>query len=139
VSVLHAYLVMIALHTLAACTLNVFRLMFAVAKFVSVAIAVCSTAMHCTDVLQNAKVLICADQYKLAYCSILLTFYMYRYEGLRTRDFLNVMRGLRDSMEDEHGPYNKRPSCKVGIMYGALCCSLKAVALEKAALYACRL
>jgi hypothetical protein len=39
-----------------------------------------------------------------------------RYEGLRTRDFLNVMRYLRDSMEDEHGPYNKRPSCKVSIV-----------------------
>eukprot|EP00953_Heterococcus_sp_UTEX-ZZ885_P036643 18856-Heterococcus_DN1.PRE.2 len=57
----------------------------------------CDTAMHCTDALR-----------------------MHRYEGLRTRDFLNVMRGLRDSMEDEHGPYNKRPSCKAFVRWVTL-------------------
>ncbi len=41
-----------------------------------------------------------------------LTILAYRYEGLRNRDFYILMQTLRDSLEEESGPYPKRPSCK---------------------------
>ncbi len=40
-----------------------------------------------------------------------LTILAYRYEGLRRTDFMVMMRALREAMDDEYGPYPRRPSC----------------------------
>lgn len=40
-----------------------------------------------------------------------LTILAYRYSGMRGEDFRSVLSHLRDSMQHEYGPYNKRPSC----------------------------
>lgn len=39
-----------------------------------------------------------------------LTVLAYRYEGLRKKDFFLMLRFLRDTLEDESGPYKDRPS-----------------------------
>ncbi len=41
-----------------------------------------------------------------------LTILAFRYEGLRERDFDLVVRHLRDSLENEGGPFKDRPSCQ---------------------------
>lgn len=41
-----------------------------------------------------------------------LTILAFRYEGLRERDFHLVLRLLRDSLENEGGPFKDRPSCQ---------------------------
>ena len=41
-----------------------------------------------------------------------LTILAFRYEGLRERDFHLVLRLLRDSLENEGGPFRDRPSCQ---------------------------
>jgi hypothetical protein len=45
-----------------------------------------------------------------------LTILAYRYEGLRTTDFENVLLTLREQLDAEFGPYHKRPSA---LMYKA--------------------
>jgi hypothetical protein len=41
-----------------------------------------------------------------------LTILAFRYEGLREKDFILVLRLLRDTLENEGGPYKDRPSCQ---------------------------
>ena len=41
-----------------------------------------------------------------------LTILAYRYNGLRRADFRNTLVSLRDQMQQESGPYNRRKSCK---------------------------
>ena len=43
-----------------------------------------------------------------------LTILAYRYEGLRNNDLKQIIRNLRDNMEDQNGPFNKRTlACKL--------------------------
>ena len=41
-----------------------------------------------------------------------LTIMAFRYEGLREKDFVLVLRHLGDVMQEESGPYQNRPSCQ---------------------------
>ncbi len=49
-----------------------------------------------------------------------LTILAYRYEGLRLSDFMVVMRGMLDDMEDEFGKYEMRTSCRTFIRWVSL-------------------
>jgi len=40
-----------------------------------------------------------------------LSILAYRYEGLRKKDFFLVMRHLRESLDEQSGPFKNRPSC----------------------------
>ena len=42
-----------------------------------------------------------------------LTILAYRYEGLRSNDFVTIIRLLREVMASETGPYEKRPACRM--------------------------
>eukprot|EP01043_Picozoa_sp_COSAG02_P094428 COSAG02_NODE_30865_length_543_cov_1.997748_1_plen_180_part_11 len=37
-----------------------------------------------------------------------LTILAYRYEGMRNTDFMSKLKGLREEMQDQYGPYNQR-------------------------------
>lgn len=46
-----------------------------------------------------------------------LTILAYRYEGLRRSDLLEVLRGLREQMAQETGPYRTRPACRTFVRW----------------------
>jgi len=46
-----------------------------------------------------------------------LTMMAYRHQSLRMMDFTQVMKDLRERMEEEHGPYMKRPACQTFIKW----------------------
>ncbi|CAM9352510.1 unnamed protein product, partial [Phaeothamnion confervicola] len=46
-----------------------------------------------------------------------LSVLAYRYEGLRMTDFVVMLRGLRDEMDEEFGPYHERPACKTFVRW----------------------